>query len=100
MLFGYKSFTVVVYCKRVFSLKQKYGYYGLMYASVKNLISISSDSVRRMQKAMELMNLKLHTVISDILGKTGLQMVEAILCGERNPKELIKLKDSRIKASK
>lgn len=65
----------------------------------KNLVSISSDSVRRMQKAMELMNLKLHTVISDILGKTGLQMVDAILNGERNPDELIKLKDQRIKAS-
>lgn len=65
----------------------------------KNLISISSDSVRRMQKSMELMNIKLHTVISDILGKTGLQMVKAILNGERNPDELIKLKDPRIKAS-
>lgn len=65
----------------------------------KNLIRISSDSVRRMQKAMELMNIKLHTVISDILGKTGLQMVNAILNGERDPKELVKLKDSRIKAS-
>lgn len=65
----------------------------------KNLIRISSDSVRRMQKAMELMNIKLHTVISDILGKTGLQIVSAILNGERNAEELIKLKDSRIKAS-
>lgn len=65
----------------------------------KNLIRISSDSVRRMQKAMELMNLKLHTVISDILGKTGLQMVNAILNGEHNPDELVKLKDRRIKAS-
>jgi transposase len=65
----------------------------------KNLIRISSDSVRRMQKAMELMNIKLHTVISDILGKTGLQMVNSILNGERNPTELVKLKDPRIKAS-
>ena len=65
----------------------------------KNLINICSDSVRRMQKAMELMNLKLHTVISDLLGKTGLQIVQAILSGEQNPDELIKLKDPRIKAS-
>jgi hypothetical protein len=64
----------------------------------KNLINIASDSVRRMQKALELMNIKLHTVISDLLGKTGLQMVSAILKGERDPDELIKLKDSRIKA--
>lgn len=64
-----------------------------------NLINIASDSVRRMQKAMELMNLKLHVVITDMLGKTGLQMVCAILKGEHNPDELIKLKDPRIKAT-
>ncbi len=64
----------------------------------KNLISIGSDSVRRMQKALELMNIKLHTVISDLLGKTGLLMVEAILNGERDPNVLIQLKDPRIKA--
>jgi len=66
----------------------------------KNLIMISSDSVRRMQKALELMNIKLHTVISDILGKTGMQMVEAILQGERNPEVLANLTDPRIKASR
>jgi hypothetical protein len=65
----------------------------------RNLISISSDSVRRMQKALELMNLKIHTVISDILGKTGQQMIQAILAGERNTDELIKLKNPGIKAS-
>jgi transposase len=65
----------------------------------KNLIKISSDSVRRMQKALELMNIKLHIVISDILGKTGLQMVHSIINGERDPEELIKLKDPRIEAS-
>lgn len=65
----------------------------------KNLISICSDSVRRMQKALELMNIKIHTVISDILGKTGLQMIQCILNGERDPEELIKYKDRRIKAS-
>ncbi len=65
----------------------------------KNLVLLSSDCVRRMQKALELMNIKVHTVISDILGKTGLLMIQAILNGERRPEELVKLKDSRIKAS-
>ncbi len=64
----------------------------------KNLITISSDTVRRMQKALELMNIKIHTVISDLLGKTGMQMVQAIIIGERNPVELAKLTDPRIKA--
>jgi transposase len=65
----------------------------------KNLISLGSDSVRRMQKALELMNIKLHVVISDLLGKTGLSMVRAILAGERDPHNLLYLKDPRIKAS-
>ena len=64
----------------------------------KNLVTIGSDSVRRMLKALELMNIKVHTVISDILGKTGLLMVSAIIEGERNIDELMKLKDPRIKA--
>jgi transposase len=64
----------------------------------KNLILLCSDAVRRMQKALELMNIKIHTVISDILGKTGTKMVMAIIAGERNPQILATLCDPRIKA--
>jgi len=66
----------------------------------RNLISINSDTVRRMQKALELMNIKIHTVIADILGKTGMRMVKAILAGETDPKKLADLCDIRIKAPK
>ena len=65
----------------------------------KKNLRLGADNVRRMQKALELMNIKIHTVISDILGKTGMLIVEAILQGERNPNELLKLKDCRIRAS-
>jgi transposase len=65
-----------------------------------NLILLGSDAVRRMQKALELMNIKIHTVISDILGKTGMEMVKAIIAGERSPQVLCALCDPRIKASK
>ncbi len=65
-----------------------------------NLILLGSDAVRRMQKALELMNIKIHTVISDILGKTGTSMVKAIIAGERDPHELSTYCDPRIKASK
>lgn len=53
-----------------------------------------------MQKAFELMNIKLHTIISDIDGKTGRLITEAILAGERNPEILADLRDKRIKASR
>lgn len=65
----------------------------------KKLVTLRSDSTRRMQKALELMNIKIHTVISDVLGKTGMLMIEAILSGERNPDELLKLKHACIRAS-
>ena len=66
----------------------------------KNLVRTSTTYLNRMQKALELMNIKLHTIISDIDGKTGMLIVEAILAGERNPEVLADLRDKRIKASR
>lgn len=65
-----------------------------------NYIRLGADSIRRMQKAMELMNIKLHTVISDIVGKSGMSILKSILAGERNPETLYMLCDGRIKAGK
>jgi transposase len=64
----------------------------------RNLILLNSDAVRRMQKALELMNIKLHTVISDVLGKSGMKIIKSILSGERDIKTLASLCDIRIKA--
>ena len=66
----------------------------------KNLVRTSTTYLNRMQKALELMNIKLHTVISDIDGKTGQLIIKAILEGERNPEVLADLRDKRIKASR
>jgi transposase len=66
----------------------------------KNMVRTSSTYLNRMQKALELMNIKLQTIISDIDGKTGLSIIKAILDGERNPEVLADLRDSRIKASR
>lgn len=64
----------------------------------KKLITLNSDSIRRMQKALEMMNIKIHTVISDLAGKTGMKMVNAILNGERDPKKLADLREPGIHA--
>ncbi len=55
--------------------------------------------VQRMQKALDQMNVQLHRVISDITGKTGMSILQAILAGERNPVKLAQLRDPRIKRS-
>jgi transposase len=66
----------------------------------KNLVRTAATYLNRMQKALELMNIKLHTIISDIDGKTGLRIIEAILAGERNPKLLADMRGRGIKASR
>jgi len=65
-----------------------------------SLIRTRSTYLNRMQKALELMNLKIHTVISDIDGKTGLAIINSILSGERDAEKLANLCDTRIKASR
>jgi transposase len=64
----------------------------------KRLLEHSSTYVLRMQKALELMNVKIHGVISDLMGKTGRAMVEAILRGERKAEQLLQYVDPRIQA--
>jgi hypothetical protein len=64
-----------------------------------DLLQMASAHVLHMHKALEQMNVQLHHVISDLTGQTGLAIVEAILAGQRNPQELARLCDPRIKAS-
>ena len=62
-----------------------------------DLVRLSAQHVQRMQKALELMNLKLTNVLGDVTGVTGLKIVRAILAGERDPHALAKLRDKRCK---
>jgi transposase len=62
------------------------------------LITYAASHVQHMQKALTQMNLHLHHVISDITGKTGLAILDAVLAGERDPNQLAQLRDYRIKA--
>jgi len=64
------------------------------------LVSCCASHVQRMQKALTQMNLQLHHVISDITGVTGMNIIRAIVAGERNPQVLAASRDIRIKASK
>ena len=50
-----------------------------------NLIRYRSAHIQHMQKALELMNVKLTQVVSDITGVTGMSIIRAIVAGERDP---------------
>jgi transposase len=60
-----------------------------------NLVRLSGQHIQRMQKALELMNLKLTKVLGDVTGVTGLKIIRAIVAGERDPQALAKLRDRR-----
>ena len=63
-------------------------------------IVMAGSHEQHMQKALERMNLKIHDVISDLTGVSGLKMVEAIVKGERNPVALLALCDPQIQKNK
>jgi len=63
------------------------------------LLRGQASCVQRMQKALTQMNLQLTNTITDITGKTGLDIIRAIEAGERNPYALAKLRNYRIHAS-
>ncbi|MDD7075044.1 MAG: IS110 family transposase [Prevotella sp.] len=64
-----------------------------------NLIRMAEKEVQYMQKAMEQMNIKLSTVISDITGLSGRKIITAILDGQRDTYALASLAESNCKAS-
>jgi hypothetical protein len=53
-----------------------------------------------MQKALEMMNVKLHTLIRDITGKTGTLLIEAIIRGDRTPEHFLACIDRNIRADR
>jgi transposase len=61
------------------------------------LITYAGQHIQPMQKALELLNIKLTEVVSDITGVTGMSILQAILHGDRDPLALAKLRDRRCK---
>src|SRR6202163_5089007 len=64
-----------------------------------DLVRSTGRHIQRMQKALTQMNIQLANVISDISGMTGQAIVEAILDGQRDPRELAAYRDGRVAAS-
>jgi len=60
-----------------------------------NLVAESGDWVRRMQKSLDQMNVRVHRAVSDVDGVTGMAILRAIAKGERDPRQLAKLRDRR-----
>src|SRR5213080_2166357 len=65
----------------------------------KQLTRERTSHVQRLQKTLEEANIKLDSVISDILGTSGRAMLAALIAGETDPVRLAGLAGKRIKAS-
>jgi len=63
-------------------------------------ITLAASHEQHMQKALERMNLKIHDVISDLTGMSGLKMVQAMIQGERNPVALLAVCDAQVRKNK
>ena len=65
----------------------------------KQLVREKVSHTLRIQKTLEDANIKLDSVISDVLGVSGRAMIEALIAGEHSPSKLARLANHRVKAS-
>lgn len=63
------------------------------------LVAERGDWVRRMQKSLDQMNVRVHRAVSDVDGRTGLAIIRAIVAGERDPQRLAALRHGRCRKS-
>jgi transposase len=66
----------------------------------EELVEQAAEYVQHMQRACDQMNIRLHDVISQLHGQSGLRIIDEILRGQRDPKVLAALCDMRIQRRK
>ena len=66
----------------------------------RQLVAERSQHVQRIQKVLEDANIKLASVVSDVLGQSGRAMLEAMARGERDPQRLAGLAHGRLRATR
>jgi len=66
----------------------------------KQFVRERSSHVLRIEKVLEDANLKLSVVISDILGKSGRAVLQAIIDGQTDPERLASCVTTRVKATR
>src|SRR6266481_5794081 len=65
----------------------------------KQLVREQTRHVQRIEKTLAEANIKLSSVISDIMGASGRRIIEAMIAGVRDPRRLAALANTRIKAT-
>jgi len=65
----------------------------------KQMVRERSSHIQRIQKTLEDANIKLDSVVTDILGLSGRRIIEALIAGQTMPQALASLAHRRIHAS-
>src|SRR6266702_2540447 len=65
----------------------------------KQLVREQTRHVQRIEKTLAEANIKLSSVISDIMGASGRRIIEAMIAGVRDPRRLAALASAQIKAT-
>jgi transposase len=65
----------------------------------KQLVREKASHVQRLQKTLEEANIKLESVLSDVMGRSGRAMIEALIEGESDPAKLAALAHCKVRAS-
>lgn len=65
----------------------------------KQLVRERTQHVQRIQRVLEDANVKLASVISDVLGASGRAILDAMVAGVNRPEELVRLTRGRLKAT-
>lgn len=68
--------------------------------SRKQFVRERASHVQRIEKVLEDANLKISAVLSDMLGKSGRAILDALVAGETRPEHLVRLVSARVKASR
>jgi transposase len=66
----------------------------------KQLVREAVQHKQRIQKVLEDANMKLDSVVSDLLGASGRRMLRAMIAGEENPAKLAALGNEQLSASR
>lgn len=70
------------------------------YRHRQTLVENAASYISKMQKALRLINIRLDSVLRDVMGRSGRDIIEAILNGERNATVLASLAQPSVKTSK
>jgi transposase len=65
----------------------------------KQVVREQASHIQRVQQVLEEANIKLASILSDIMGQSGRAVLKALIEGETNPDQPVKWIDRRVKAS-